>query len=184
MEHSANPSPFPALLSEEYRQLNLELHSREPSYGTTARRYVGRIRDLATQYGAGQLLDYGCGKEELRKALENEFAVRSYDPAIPGLEPPPEPADLVACIDVLEHVELEYLENVLADLARVTKKVALITIATGPSAKRLADGSNPHRIVEPPSWWLKQLEKYFHVLKAEVPHQHGGLEVICGALSK
>ena len=136
------------LLTEGYRQLNSELHRRDPHYGTTGRRYVEAIRSLALRHSVRTILDYGCGKRDLWKALYSEFDVRNFDPAIPEFAIPPEPADLVACIDVLEHVEPEFLETVLRDLARVTIKLAFFTIATRPAGKQLADGTNCHRIVE------------------------------------
>ena len=155
--------PLPPLLSDEYRKLNAELHQREPTYGTTGRRYVDIIRSLVRKHNARHILDYGCGKCDLWQALHKEIEVRNFDPALPGLDARPEPADVVACIDVLEHVEPEYLDNVLTDLARATLRAALITIATRPALKLLADGTNPHRILEDSRWWVSRLEQYFQV---------------------
>jgi hypothetical protein len=166
------------LLSAEYRQLNYDLHLREPTYGTTGRRYVDFVRQLARDYGARHLLDYGCGKQDLAKALGEEFDVRSFDPALPGLDQSPEPADLVACIDVLEHVEHPYLDRVLADLVRVTIKAALITIATRLALKTLADGTNCHRIVESPHWWLDRLAGYFRLIRSESPLSGNGVQAV------
>jgi len=180
-----DPNRFSAqtpLLSEEYRRLNAELHKRVPSYGTTGRQYVDVIRRLARKHSARHILDYGCGKQDLAAALGREFEVRDFDPALPGLDASPAPADFVACIDVLEHVEPDFLENVLADLARVTLRVALLSIATRPSGKVLADGSNPHRIVERPPWWLARLENYFRLVKVEIPPSDNGLLVVAEPL--
>jgi hypothetical protein len=151
----------PPIISDEYRQLNIDLHRLDPTYGTTGRRYVSVLRELAWKYKAAHMLDYGCGKQDLAKALGNDFDVRSFDPAIAGLDAPPAPADLVACIDVLEHVEPEFLDNVLADLVRVTRIAAYFTIATLPSSKHLSDGRNCHRIINDKTWWLKRLEERF-----------------------
>jgi len=181
--NSTRPSAQPQLLmSEEYRRLNAELHERVPSYGTTGRQYVDVIRRLARKHSARHILDYGCGKQDLAAALGREFEVRDFDPALPGLDASPAPADFVACIDVLEHVEPDFLENVLADLARVTLRVALLSIATRPSGKVLADGSNPHRIVERPPWWLARLENYFRLVKVEIPPSDNGLLVVAEPL--
>ena len=46
---------------------------------------------------------------------------RPYDPAFPEYGEP-RGADLVCCIDVLEHIEPDLLDNVLDDLARITLK--------------------------------------------------------------
>ena len=172
------------LLSESYRQLNAELHRRDPNYGTTGRRYVQTIRSLAHQYSARTILDYGCGKCDLSNALSREFVVRNFDPAIPEFASAPEPAELVACIDVLEHVEPDYLENVLADLARVTVKVAFFAIATRPSGKHLADGSNCHRILRNSAWWKQQFERHFQGVSAHDSFDGNSLRVIAVPISR
>ena len=45
-----------------------------------------------------------------------------YYPFDPAFEEygEPQPADLVCCIDVLEHIEPEKLENVLLELSKIT----------------------------------------------------------------
>ena len=170
--------PLPPLLSDEYRKLNAELHQREPTYGTTGRRYVDIIRSLAKKHNARHILDYGCGKCDLWQALHKEIEVHNFDPALPGLDARPEPADVVACIDVLEHVESEYLDNVLTDLARITLRAALITIATRPALKLLADGTNPHRILEDTRWWVRRLEQYFQITDAGAHSFGSAVQVI------
>lgn len=167
-----------SLLSEEYRRLNCELHIRDPNYGTTGRRYVDTIRILASRYQAQSILDYGCEKCDLWKALHAEYDVQNFDPAILEFATPPAPADLVACIDVLEHVEATFLTNVLRDLARVTIKIAFFTIATRPAAKHLADGTNCHRIVETGEWWQDQLTEYFQVAHAHCDSNGNGFQAI------
>ena len=78
-----------------------------------------------------------------------------------------EKADLVCCIDVLEHVEPIHLKAVLQDLSRITKKVGLFTIHTGPAVKHLSDGRNAHLIQKPASWWLPQLCEHFEIAQLE-----------------
>jgi 2-polyprenyl-3-methyl-5-hydroxy-6-metoxy-1,4-benzoquinol methylase len=65
----------------------------------------------------------------------------------------PEPHDIVACTDVLEHIEPDCLDDVLKDIRRCTKKVAFLLIATRPAIKVLADGRNAHLIQQPYTWW-------------------------------
>lgn len=164
---------FARILSDDYRRLNAELHRTNPAYGTTGRQYVHIVRDLARKYQIESILDYGCGKCDLWQALHEGFDVRNYDPALLGFDTPPEPAELVTCIDVLEHVEPEYLESTLADLVRVTLRIGFFTIATQPSSKRLADGTNCHRIVEDSGWWSKQLKQYFPAVAIDAPSSNG-----------
>ena len=105
-------------------------------------------------------MDYGCGHNcSLVRALKvpHKITYQAYDPCVPRFMKPAQPAQMVACIDVLEHVEPELLENVLDDLVRVTEGVLFCTIATGPAMKTLEDGRNAHLIQEPLKWWLPKL---------------------------
>ena len=106
--------------------------------------------------GAKTVLDYGCGKGGLGLALSH-LLMTGYDPAVAGHEGTPEPADLVICTDVLEHIEPECLEEVLDDLRRCALKGVFLTIATRPAKKFLADGRNAHLIQEPMTWWLPKI---------------------------
>lgn len=152
------------LISTEYAKLNQQLHEARPDYGAGGHRWAVLVNTLGSLVDAASILDYGCGKGTLSTALP-DLNIRSYDPAIPGLNKSPEPADLVVCTDVLEHVELECVENVLDDLCRVTQKLALLTVATRPAVKTLADGRNAHVTVRPFSWWRQRLLSRFDILE-------------------
>lgn len=69
--------------------------------------------------------------------------------------------DLVVCSDVLEHIEMECLIDVIADLRSLTKKVLFVDVATRPAKKVLADGRNAHLIQKDGAWWLTELMPYF-----------------------
>jgi len=143
------------LITEHYRNLNAQKHKESEKYGSYGGHIVTQVRELARRFSATTILDYGCGKRSLEKALG--FAISNYDPAIPGCEAVPEPADLVVCMDVLEHVEPECLDAVLDDLARVTRIAGLLVVDCIPAKKHLPDGRNAHLIVERPQWWLTKL---------------------------
>jgi 2-polyprenyl-3-methyl-5-hydroxy-6-metoxy-1,4-benzoquinol methylase len=151
------------LISEGYRKLNRELHNTNRAYGTSSGKHVPIVRELAQSIGAKDVLDYGSGKGLLKEGIGEGLTVREYDPAIDGKETPPEPCDLVICTDVLEHIEPECLDDVLSDLARVTRKLGFFTIATRAAMKTLADGRNAHLIQEPGNWWLARLGKHFRL---------------------
>ncbi|HYF57203.1 MAG TPA: methyltransferase domain-containing protein [Salinarimonas sp.] len=151
------------LISEAYRASNAELHAREASYGSHAHTRAPAVRQLVKDNGFKTVLDYGCGKGTLAAALDG-IDVREYDPAIPGKDGEPEPADLVACFDVLEHVEPELLDSVLDHIHGLTKHMLVFVISTIPSGKTLADGRNAHLIVKPADWWRKQLGNYFDLI--------------------
>lgn len=159
------------LITEDYRQLNARQHALHDSWGRHSSRYAHTIATMASRIPVTEMLDYGCGKQELKRALEPEFTVHGYDPAFEELSAPPEPHDLVVCTDVLEHIEPECLDAVLTDLRRLTRKFAFLVIADRPSLKPLPDGTNPHRIIQPKAWWIEQLERHgFDVLdNGQVP---------------
>lgn len=123
-------------------------------------KYANSVRDLALSIGALSVLDYGCGKQTLRAALPEylPFDWFQYDPAIPEFEAEPDPADLVVCTDVLEHIEPECLQPVLDHMRSLTQKATFIVIHTGKASKTLPDGRNAHLIQEGPRWWLNALD--------------------------
>lgn len=151
------------MISEAYRQLNADLHGSDASYGTSGQSYAQWVGEVAQYLKTTSILDYGCGKRTLEQALG--FAIANYDPAVPGSDARPTPADLVVCTDVLEHVEPDELNAVLADLAGLTKRVVFLAVATGPAQKTLADGRNAHLIQQPWEWWQEKIEAKFRLLR-------------------
>lgn len=153
----------PELISAEYAALNAQMHRENVAYGVGGEKHVETVLTLAGAIKTKNVLDYGCGKGRLAKALP--FGICEYDPAIPGKDESPKPADLVVCTDVLEHIEPPMLPAVLADLARVTRQVAYLVIHTGPAAKTLPDGRNTHLIQRNAAWWTKRLRPFFTIGK-------------------
>lgn len=156
------------LITPAYRDLNTQLHSSNVAYGTSSARWVELVQDLKAKTGAVTLLDYGCGKGLLKEGLG--FPIAEYDPCIPGKDSPPDPAELVICTDVLEHIEPDCLDDVLNDLKRVTLNTIFLTVATRPAKKTLADGRNAHLIQQPWSWWEPKLSERFTIADViEIP---------------
>lgn len=161
-----------SLISSEYRQLNEELHDRESSYGTGAGHVASLCIRQCAALGLTKILDYGCGKGVLSKPLRDAgLEVVEYDPAIPGKDSLPEPQEFVACIDVLEHIEPDYLENVLAHIARLATNYMLYVIDNRPAKKVLSDGRNAHLIVQEPDWWVSKLKKHMIIDEARIVPQ-------------
>jgi uncharacterized Rossmann fold enzyme len=155
------------LISDEYREQNRKLHDSGVQYGQGGGRHALRVLDIRDEQECATVLDYGCGKGTLKRHLGNPDWMEEYDPAIPGKDSPARMADLVVCTDVMEHVEPECLDAVLADLFRVTAKVALLVIATRDSIKLLPDGTSPHKIIQDAAWWEAKLAEKFFVLSRE-----------------
>ena len=139
-----------------------------PDYGVASIEYAPLVAEVIERTGATELLDYGAGKGRLgmtlEKLLKRPVRIQHYDPAIPAWAAPAQPSELVACIDVLEHIEPTLLENVLDDLRRVTVGVGVFTVHTGAAVKFLPDGRNAHLIQQPPDWWLPRLLRRFDLV--------------------
>lgn len=153
----------PDLITAEYRELNARLHREELAYGVGGGKHAATVLRLAESLKTSSILDYGCGKGYLGKAIP--FPIWEYDPAIPGKQESPRPADIVVATDVLEHIEPELLSFVLDDLRRCVLKIGYFTIHTGPARKHLADGRNTHLIQRDARWWGKRLAEFFKVGK-------------------
>jgi hypothetical protein len=160
--------PDAALISEDYRRMQQELH-RNPNYGVASVHYAPIVAQVMETTGINEILDYGAGKGRLGLTLEDiratPIVIHHYDPAIPQWSQPPQPCDLVVCIDVLEHIEPDLLDNVLDDLKRVTARLGVFTVHTGAAEKVLADGRNAHLIQKPASWWLPKFMERFELSK-------------------
>jgi hypothetical protein len=154
-----------ATISAEYLSLQQELH-KNPNYGVASIGYAPLVKDLMEAGKITSLSDYGAGKQNLMRELhrlgKNDFEYLPYDPVFPEYGPP-RPADLVCCIDVLEHIEPDYVTAVLDDLRSITRRLGLFSIATGPANKVLVDGRNAHLIQKPTSWWLPKLCDRFEI---------------------
>lgn len=151
-----------ALISEGYRDLNARLHESRPEYGTGVRKKLDNVAHLVSQYP--DALDYGCGKAVMLK----RWPVKCYDPAIPAYSNLPEPADLVLCLDVMEHVEAECIDEVLDHIYFLARKKAVFVICTRESSKRLDDGRNAHISIHDADWWIQKLYARWKTVSVEV----------------
>jgi hypothetical protein len=150
------------LISEDYCGLNRHMHKQYGDYGGGGQRHFHEVKEIAESMGTTDILDYGCGKSTL--SMQFPYAIKQYDPAILRFSALPEPADLVVCTDVLEHIEPDLIGNVMKHLQTLTRKGIFAVAATGPSLKYLPDGRNAHLIVETPRWWLNCFFDYFDVV--------------------
>lgn len=170
------------LISPEYRKEQEILHSRG-NYGTASLQFGEMVSTLINKTNALSVLDYGCGSmQNLATVLRPDHDVEyvGYDPAVPEFSGKADPADLVTCIDVLEHIEPDLLENVLDDLQRVSQKWLFATVHTGPARKTLTDGRNAHLIQKPPVWWLEHFYQRWDVRSLQaIPT---GFLVLCRSL--
>ena len=156
-----------ALISEDYREQQRKLHERA-DYGVASLHYAPLVAQALERAQVDELLDYGAGKGRLAQALQEivkrPLKVHHYDPAISQWSAAPQPCGFVACIDVLEHIEPELLDNVLDDLKRVTAGLGVFTVHCGPAVKVLSDGRNAHLTQQPVEWWKERLGARFELV--------------------
>lgn len=144
------------LITDAYQSQMREMHVQREDFGKRGSQWAVIAMAMCGKHETTDVLDYGCGKGELN--LHLPFSVKCYDPGVPKHAKPAEPADIVLCTDVLEHIEPECLDDVLKDLRRVTKKEAFLVIALTKAKKILPDGRNAHLIIESPEWWEDQIK--------------------------
>jgi hypothetical protein len=155
------------VITPAYRAMQAQLHADNPHYGIASLEYAPMVAVVIEHFGVDDLLDYGAGKGRLAQGLRQHckrvLRYHPYDPAIDAWSSRPAPREMVACIDVLEHIEPELLDNVLDELASITTGTGFFSIHMGPAAKVLADGRNAHLIQKPSSWWLPRIARRFEV---------------------
>jgi hypothetical protein len=166
-----------ALISASYRNQLETLHS-SGVFGTVARSYAPMVAAVINKLEVTHVLDYGCGSNlSLAKALheknlvKHKFKYQAYDPCVPEYAALPVPAELVACIDVLEHIEEDSIDEVLDHLQSLTEAVGVFSIDTGPAVKVLSDGRNAHVLQRPPEWWLPRLMCRFELQTYQVTYK-------------
>lgn len=166
------------LITEDYLEQQRALHAKG-NYGVVGDKYAPMVREVVNAAHIRTILDYGAGQCRLARALP-DLDVRCYDPAIPELSAAPEPADLVTCTDVLEHVEPDCLAAVLDDIRRCSLRHVFLVIATRPAAKFLPDGRNAHLIQGPLEWWMPKLRQRWSI---DLVHAEKGEFVVCGSVA-
>ena len=151
-------------ISEEYLNLQKDLHLRS-DYGTASLGIAPEVKKIFEENKLTSISDYGAGKCNLQKKLIQlglkDFDYFPYDPVFPEYGSPKK-ADLVCCIDVLEHIEESFIENVINELRNITDKLAYFTIALKPAGKILKDGRNAHILLKSEDWWLNLIKSKFN----------------------
>jgi hypothetical protein len=142
------------LISREYCESQRIMHANPRGYGGRGDHWKRTVLHVARRYAVGSILDYGAGRGRLGIAMRAfGFVCRDYDPAIPGWDDPPSFADLVTCCDVMEHVEPDKIDTVLAHIRALARKAAFFVVATRPANKLLPNGYNAHLTIESGEWW-------------------------------
>jgi 2-polyprenyl-3-methyl-5-hydroxy-6-metoxy-1,4-benzoquinol methylase len=167
------------LISKHALSLNRQLHDAPEGFGGSGWKHFDTVKQFADEIEARDVLDYGCGEGTLRRSFKRfgyTKTLREYDPAVRGKDRMPDPADLVVCTDVLEHVEPDKVDNVIAHLCALARKGCFLVIATRLANKELPDGRNAHLIVEGAQWWMERLTKHDWTVLGMVEKRKGSGE--------
>lgn len=160
---------FKKLYSAEYAELLKEKHNKE-KWGGAVKGKVSEIVFMLKLLDENEILDYGCGYGYFKKEVEEKhkgfnLKINEYDPGIEGKNSDPNPCNFVICIDVMEHIEPDYVDNVLDDLESLTNNVCYFGISTIDVYHLLADGRNAHLSVHPMEWWRKKINERFNIIR-------------------
>ena len=170
------------VISTAQRQLNAALHRTDNNFGNRvdgagqATKLIGALNRMNELGVCDSVLDYGTGKGALVKRLRSELPAKvqidGYDPAMPEFASKPEaPADILLCLDVLEHIEMSSIDAVLRDIHNLTRQFCYLVIDLQPAVKQLADGRNAHILLAPPEWWISRVAQLFSC-QANFPIMH------------
>lgn len=158
------------LYSEEYQE-QLKQHHDSHHWGGAVVGKIPEILFFMELMEVNDVLDYGCGRGDFKNIVEsklgNKYEIYEYEPGIKEKTDKPNPANMVICIDVLEHIEPELIDNVLDDLQRLVKKIGYFTICLAKALQYLPDGRNAHLIVEPREWWKSKLQSRFKIINEQ-----------------
>ena len=146
-------------LVEDYKRL----HEANAFSGMTVAKFGEPISKLIRLHGCHTVLDYGCAKgqgwdTELLKPIKP--MVTLYDPGWPDLSTKPTGFyDAVLCIDVVEHIPEEDIEETLAEVFGYAIKIVIASFCPRGSKKKLSDGRDVHLVQMPRKYW----EERFHL---------------------
>ena len=162
--------------TEAYGALQLQFYDEsEDKYGSRGDRNFELVsRALLGVYSQTRRkltwLDYACGRgrlaEEITKALAFVTAT-NYDPFHPAWRDQPEPGmhDFVTCMDVMEHVEEQCVDNTLTYIAQRCRYGAMFAISVHEAKKTLPDGRNAHVTIRTSQWWREKLGNHFQIVE-------------------
>lgn len=148
------------LSTPEYRTLLENMHKQEGKWGNAGHSWAKEIDKFCSDLKATVILDYGCGKGSLFKALNRKgLRVTEFDIGRPDRQGMPKPVDITVCTDVLEHVEPEKLKNVIDHIYSVSAMGVFLNISLRKAKAILPNGSNAHLIIQDEYWWIEQLKR-------------------------
>ena len=165
-------------MAPSHLDYSMELHKNSKHYGAsdsyTSKTEVKQLYNIPKAINdlnknktkITSILDYGTGKGGLIQILKHQInstvEIKGYDPAVKEFaETPKKKFDIITCIEVLEHVDRDSIDETLSQISNLTKKFFFYAIDLIPANKKLSDGRNAHILLAPPDWWIQQITSKF-----------------------
>lgn len=140
-----------------------QMHA-ERFYGSSATElHLQSVAAVVRKLEPASILDFGCGRSDLVAHFwcDGGRRLARYDPAIPQYKRlPAGPFDLCLVCDVMEHVPMAYVHQVLTEVRSVAT-TALFTISTKLARAKLPDGRNAHVTLLTRDEWTRWIADVF-----------------------
>lgn len=147
------------IITKEYQEQIKKMHNGEAKkigYGVDP---PTKLVELLSVNQCQTVLDFGCGRGMMMMELQKKFPNKTllgYDPGVEHHNYYPDKVDFIYSVDVIEHIEPAFLNEVLEKLFN-TADLQYHNIACHPAKKKLPDGRNCHLTVESPIWWENKI---------------------------
>ncbi len=172
------------MYSKEYLEelKNLHVDPKRPQGFGGKVKDLGDFHNYMNYWTPKTCLDYGCGKGVILAYLKETYTNTEfvgYDPALNmWSNRPTNYFSAVFCNDVLEHIEPQYIKQVLQDIDNYAKEYVWLRIDTKPARKQLSDGRNAHLIIEDKDWWMTKIQNEIggHIVYSDV-NKKGKLDI-------
>ena len=175
----SKPNLSTSTTSELYRHMfSLPDYSRHTKWDRRYRFAVQNLKDVG-----GEILDVGSGRGTFaRYASSHKLKVfcsdvdnfTEYDSGRPFLKLDLTSDslsvgkwDAITCLDVLEHLNSNDLDEAIASLSRMSSR-AIITVA---NHEEIQEGIDLHLIKKPIAWWKSKFDLHFRVREAKYLYQ-------------
>ena len=134
-----------------------------------ARYYRANLKRDFDLHKIKSTLDYGCGasdwtldgfEPETNESAKEYFGLENcyrYEPARNIDER--QKVDCVISFDVLEHIFIADVSNVIDEIFSYATKLVVLNVACYPAAALLPNGENAHITVRDPHWWKAQVDQ-------------------------
>lgn len=136
--------------------------------GRTTIKNKDKIKEVIDRVNPVNVLDFGCGKgwQYTRQNVHEYWGIPKptlYDPYVAKYNKMPgyrnNYFDLVLCVDVMEHILPNEVDNVLHSVFFLGNFV-YFHIDTKPAIKTFSCGTNFHTSLHEEDWWINKLNEY------------------------